>query len=554
MSNFNRVEATMVRRFVLVLTAAALASVTASNVATQALPPGYVDPRPLLDAAAKAIGTDSLRCVTIGGTAYGGALGQQFESARNVDWPRIDALANYSRTMHWNVQTMTETFDRKPGLNPASWKYGAGWVDGPLQQHPRQTFVVSGIHAWHLDGPDGTPVAVPPELAEIYQLDMWLNPHGFLKAARLPGANPKATWRWELGEMGRDGPEVKPAKVHVVSIMVNGKYRVDATINAHHLLQRIHTWVAHPVLGDMNYEHEFTNESYIDLGGGIRFPTGWHSHQGWDDNYGAQNVTAGHNAFGGALKDVRTNQCDDPPAVPAAVGSATFPVRVETRVLSDGVYLLGGGTHNSIAVELEDVIAVFEAPLDEERSLAVIDAISKLIPDKPIRWIINSHQHFDHIGGLRTYMHVGATVVTHWKNYEFYNRDVLNYGQRTLKPDMVSLWPPTELAEGYYYEAIRENFVITDGVRNLHVHYVNPLAHVEGMLIAYLPKEKLLFEADLVGTHGPRGAPPTRDQTTLFNVVRRLGLDVERIVSVHGDPQPWTEFAGRFKTRGPGVE
>ena len=95
----------------------------------------------------------------------------------------------------------------------------------------------------------------------------------------------------------------------MVSITVNGKYRVDATINQQNLLQRIHTWVADPVLGDMNYEHEFTNDSYVDLGNGIRFPTGWHSHQGWDDNYGAQNVTAGHNAFGGTLKDVRANQC-----------------------------------------------------------------------------------------------------------------------------------------------------------------------------------------------------------------------------------------------------
>ena len=64
--------------------------------------------------------------------------------------------------------------------------------------------------------------------------------------------------------MGRDGPEVKPERVTVVSITVNGKFRVDATINKEHMLQRIHTWVADPVLGDMNYEHEFTNASYVD--------------------------------------------------------------------------------------------------------------------------------------------------------------------------------------------------------------------------------------------------------------------------------------------------
>ena len=73
-------------------------------------------------------------------------------------------------------------------------------------------------------------------------------------------------------------------------------------------------------------------------------------------------------------------------------------------------------------------------------------------------------------------MHIGATIITHWKNYDFYSRDVLNYAPRTLKPDMVSLWPPTELAEGYYYEMVRENYVLSDGTRNLNIYYVNPLS------------------------------------------------------------------------------
>ncbi len=107
---------------------ALLVTVMAASVATRQLPPGYVDPAPVLDAAAKAIGTANLRCVTISGTAYAGAVGQQRESARNVDWPRIDALANYTRTMDWEHSSMKEEFDRKPGLNPASWKYGVRWL------------------------------------------------------------------------------------------------------------------------------------------------------------------------------------------------------------------------------------------------------------------------------------------------------------------------------------------------------------------------------------------------------------------------------------------
>ena len=124
---------------------------------------------------------------------------------------------------------------------------------------------------------------------------------------------------------------------------------------------------------------------------------------------------------------------------------ATFPVRVETQKLADGVYLLGGSSHNSVAVEFKDYVAVVEAPLDEKRNLAVIEEIVKLIPNKPIRFLVNTHQHFDHIGGLRTYMHIGATIITHFRNFDFYTRDVLNYAPRTLEPDMMALGPRQRL-------------------------------------------------------------------------------------------------------------
>lgn len=195
---------------------------------------------------------------------------------------------------------------------------------------------------------------------------------------------------------------------------------------------------------------------------------------------------------------------------------ATFPVRVETKKLAEGVYLLGGGSHNSVAVEFKDYVAVVEAPLNEQRNLAVIEEIVKLIPNKPIRFLINTHQHFDHIGGLRTYMHIGATIITHWKNFQFYNRDVLNYGTRTLEPDMMSLWPPTEVAEGYQYETVRENDVLSDGTRNMHISYVQPLTHVEGMLMAYLPKEKIVIEADLFDPF-PGNTTPTAANRTFYS-------------------------------------
>jgi glyoxylase-like metal-dependent hydrolase (beta-lactamase superfamily II) len=521
-------------------------TLAAVRAPAQRFPPGYVDPAPILAAAAAEIGESTLRCVTFSGTGYGGAVGQTVENAVNIDWPRIDRLANYTRAIDWSTETSVETFDREPGLNPASWKYGTGWVGGtPIQKARRQTHVVRGDRAWHIDG-DGPPVAVPPDLAELYRLDLWLNPHGFLKAARLPGANPIAFWRWEQIEKGRDGNVVAPERVHVVAITMFGKYRVDATINSQNQIQRLKTTISQPALGDFNIEHESTNQ--IDIGG-AKWPTDWHSHHGWDDNWQFYRQSTGHNGYGGQFRDVKANACPAAPAVPAAVASATFPATPPVTVdrMADGVYRLGGGPANSYMVEFDRFVAVFEAPGDEARSLAVIDEITRLAPGKPIRWLVSSHPHFDHIGGLRTYLHIGATIVAHMINIPFLNRDVLNYEPRTVAPDIVSRWPPTEVAEGYNYEAVQENYVITDNRRILRVYYVQPLQHVAGMLMAYLPAERIAFEADLFDTHeAPRPAqlPAMR---SLRTQVERMGLAVDTLAPVHGAPVPWTTFLAAVK-------
>ena len=527
------------------LGAVALLAIAGTQMTAQQFPPGYVDPTPLLAAAAKEIGEANLRCITFSGTGYGGAVGQTVENAVNIDWPRIDSLANYTRTINWETGTSIETFDRKPGLNPASWKYGLGWQDGtPTQSAARQTHIVNGRFAWHIDG-DGAPVAVPPELAELYQLDLWMNPHGFIKAARLPGANPVALWRWEQIEKGRDGNVVAPEKVHVVAITVLGKYRMDATINSQNQIQRIKTTFNEPALGDFNIEHESTNQMMF---GDVKWPTNWHSHHGWDDNWQFYRQSTGHNGYGGTFRTVQPNACGDAPPVPPSVTQATFPTVVTVDKMADGVYRLGGWPANSYMIEFDNFVAVFEAPGNEARSLAVIEQIAKLAPNKPIRWLITSHPHFDHIGGLRTYLHIGSTIVTHMSNLEFLNSDVLSYEPRTVAPDIVSKWPPTELSEGYNYEAVQEQYVIADNRRILRVYYVQPLAHVTGMLMAYLPAERIAFQADLFDTHEPPKAAQLSAMRSLFNQVQRMKLDVATLAPVHGAPVPWSTFAAALKS------
>ena len=110
---------------------------------------------------------------------------------------------------------------------------------------------------------------------------------------------------------------------------------------------------------------------------------------------------------------------------------------------------------------------------------------------------------------------------------------------------MLALWPPTELAEGYQYETVRENYVLTDGLRTMHLSYVQPLTHVEGMLIAYLPAERMLIEADLFDFPSPGMLIPvsaTDANRSLYEHVQRLGVEVDTVVPIHGKPVPWTDF------------
>ena len=95
-----------------------------------------------------------------------------------------------------------------------------------------------------------------------------------------------------------------------------------------------------------------------------------------------------------------------------------------------------GGSHHSIAIDQRDHIVVVEAPQNEARSAAVIAKVKETIPNKPIRYLVNTHVHFDHSGGLRTYVDEGATIVTHALNKPYYEQAWA--APRTLNPDLLA--------------------------------------------------------------------------------------------------------------------
>jgi len=251
-------------------------------------------------------------------------------------------------------------------------------------------------------------------------------------------------------------------------------------------------------------------------------------------------VSGGDHGFGlETISEVRLNVPNAAVTVPDAVrGAKTPPVRVESQKLGDGLWLLAGGSHNSVAVEFADHVVVIEAPLDEQRSVAVIDEVYRLIPKKPIRFVVNTHHHWDHLGGIRTYVHEGATVVTHEGNRPYY-QEVLRARPWVLQPDRFALHPPEEWSEGYIFETVREKYVLTDGTRHVQLHTIQGLAHASGMLIAYIPREKIMVQADL---YNPTATAPNASNRTFYQNLQRLKLDVTTIVGIHGAPGPMSQL------------
>ena len=484
-------------------------------------PAAAQDPQAVLRAAADTMGVTDMMSIEYSGSGWVGGVGQNF--APVDDWPRFE-LAEYKRTIDFETNSSREETVVRQGNYPARGGGGA-----PIQGDRVRTLLVRGEHAWNTEIDRVVP---RPQDAERRLLEIFLTPHGFLKGAM--AGDPIAITRNEYG-----------GRVTVISYIALGKYRINGTITADNVIERVQTWMPSPVVGDMYYETVYTN--YQDVGGGMMFPMNWHQHQDYDDGANEPNVSGGDHAFSlTTIDDVQVNVADAALTVPDVVQNATVPpVRVESEAVADGVWLVGGGSHNSVAVEFDDYVAVIEAPLNEARSLAVIDEVMRLVPDKPIRFIVTTHHHWDHIGGLRAYVHEGATVITYAGNHAYY-QEVLRAGLWVLEPDRLSLHPPEEWSEGYIFETLREKYILGDSTRSVELHNVQGLAHAAGMLIAYFPNEKLLVEADLYTPPGP-GRPlpaaPNASARTLYRNVERLGLDVETIVPIHGRPGAWSEFA-----------
>ena len=453
---------------------------------------GAQDAKSVIANASKTMGADGLNSIMVYGSGANYGLGQSNNA--NGEWPRTN-LNDYVRAIDFASSTARAT--------AVTW---AAPVTGPVavQGQFQQNITAAQATAW------------------AQQLEIWTTPWGFLKGAAANNATVKSQ-------------TMAGQRYQVVTWMTTQKspggpaYRVVGYISPRGLVDRVETWLGDAVLGDMLVEQIYTE--YRDASG-VMYPAKWVQKRGGQPTFDLQ--TLGIRANPDNIQALVT-----PPPPPAGrgggpggpggpAGAAAGPA---SEKLADGVWRINGA-YNALAVEFADHILIFEpGPQNEARSQAIIAEAKKVIPNKPVRYGVISHHHFDHTGGLENVVAEGITIVTPAVNKAFLERAFS--APRTLVGDALAKTPKKPVIEGF----AGDKRVFTDATRTFEVHVIKGLPHADGLVVGYLPKEKILVYADMFNlppANGPQVPNPPVVGTMVFaDNIARLNLTPDRVMSIH---------------------
>ncbi len=351
-------------------------------------------------------------------------------------------------------------------------------------------------------------------------LEFYITPWGFLKGA----AENNAT----VSHRKVDGKKYTVLSWSPAVKAPSGKsYVINGYVDDKNMVDRVETWLGENIMGDMHIVATYTG--WKDFGGVMAPSKIVQTRGGWP--FFEADVTA-----------AKANPPDVATLVPPPAGRpggpgggppAPGPLTVTSEKLGDGLYRLttGPGSYDSVIVEFKDYIMMLEAGQSEARGLAYIAETKKLFPNKPIRYVMNTHPHSDHTGGLPALVAEGAIVITQKNNEEFLEK-ALNT-PRTLLNDTLAKNPKKAK-----FETVVEKRVYSDGTRSVEMYHVFPAPHSNGLIIAYIPKEKVLFQGDF--SVNP-GEPANDHVKALVPVLERLNLDFDRYINVHASAAPQTK-------------
>jgi glyoxylase-like metal-dependent hydrolase (beta-lactamase superfamily II) len=443
--------------------------------------------------AAQAMGSDRVTTLRYSAEGTGHTFGQAYKAGGA--WPRI-TLHSVTRSIDYPTGSMRE----EVVLSRAEPLGGGGY---PLAGQQRNDQYLSGELAWNQAGTTATP---GPRFVAERTHQLWITPHGVLKAGQRQGA------RAQPGAAGAS----------TIAFAEPGRYSATATIGADGLVSRVESTYPDPVMGDT--AAVTTYDDYREIGG-IRFPTR------------VRQTLGGYPVLDLVVKDVQVNPTLQL-SVPDAARNAAE--RVTSEKVADGVWFVAGGSHNSVAIEMQDHLMLVETPLNDARTLAVIEHVRQLAPNKPLRTAVNSHQHFDHAGGVRAAVAEGMTVVAHADNIAYFER-VFAQANR-IRPDRMAGAGRTAS-----FRPVGDKLEIGDVSRPVEVHRIVGGPHSDSLLMVYPPKERLLIEADAYTPGAPNTPPPATpnaNNVNLIDNIERLKLAVDRILPLHGRVVPVGELYG----------
>ncbi len=481
----------------------------------------------------KAMGAESVKTLVISGDGFDTSVGQGC-NPHDAYW-RMYADKNSVRSIDFDARGWRVTRTRGEG-NPKGC--GGAGTTNPAPTADQNTVTMA------------TPMNFNNYMEYVFL------PEGFLKVAL------------EKSDATVKPETVKGKKYTVISFDVDNGQRkspVKGYINDMGYVEKVQTMINIDPIGDAVWDAEYTN--WKDFGG-VKFPTHIVQHQ-YEPIFYELNVTdvkvnapvdltppAGRGGGGGGRGAGKGGPGGAPggpggdgkgapggaPGGPAAAGRGGpggpgggggrgGAAAVTDDDLGNGAWLITGG-YGSVVVNFKDYIVVVEGPSNEMRGDQIIAEAKKLVPGKPIKYVINTHAHFDHSSGLRPFVAEGAIIVTQQGNKGYWEHIMQN--PHTIAPD--KLWMMTQHPK-VKVEYVGESKKMVGGDNEIDLYHVDNSMHNDSMLMVYLPKQKVLIEADEFNVLNPiPTAPvekPNQYQVNLLANIERLKLDVNRIIPIH---------------------